>query len=278
MQYEFFLINGFAERRASGAPLAVFVVDALPDDATMQQLAYQLNAPESCFVTRAADAMHTVSPQFALPFSGLSLLAAATALQQAGEPFPATLPGRYGPIQLSHDGEACWFRAWANRTRPARAGTMELATALGIDARDVAGAPLFVDTGLEQLVVPVRTRQAVLQAAPHPALLAQLAGNGQQIAQLALWHRDGEIAMLRFFGSDSFSIYEDFGAGGAVANIGAWLLASGCALPDRIKVEQGHTIHRPYTRLSVLHLQLGTDRAISVGGRFWVVGSGSVSL
>ncbi|BCL76427.1 hypothetical protein JHS3_21630 [Jeongeupia sp. HS-3] len=278
MQYSFFLINGFAERRGSGAPLAAFVVDALPDETTMRQLAYQLNLPEVVFVTRNADAIHIATPQFTLPFSGLSLLAAATALKQETGRYPESLPGRYGPIQLSHDDDTCWFRAWAERTHPPTAGTMELATALGIDAREIAGTPLVVDTGLEQLLVPVRSRQAVLQAAPHPALLAQLAGNGQHIAQMAVWHRDGDIAMLRFFSSDSFSIYEDFGAGSAVANLGGWLLATGCALPCRIKVEQGHTIHRPNTRLSVLHLHIGADRAINVGGHVWIVGHGQVEL
>ncbi|GHD66632.1 PhzF family phenazine biosynthesis protein [Jeongeupia chitinilytica] len=278
MQYHFFLINGFAERRASGAPVAVFLVDTLPDEAVMRQLAYQLNQPEAVFVTANGDAIRSVAPQFALPFSGLAQLAAAAVLHQQTGRCPDSLPGRYGPIRLSHDDHTYWFRAWANRTQPAAAGTMELASALGVDARDIAAQALTVDTGLAQLMVPLRSRQAVLQAAPHPALLAQVAGNGQHIAQAALWHRDGDIVMLRFFSSDSFSVYEDFGAGGAVANLGGWLLATGDDAPCRLKIEQGHTIHRPNTRLSVLHLQIGTDRAIGVGGRFWLVGEGKVEL
>ncbi|MBM3117611.1 PhzF family phenazine biosynthesis protein [Jeongeupia naejangsanensis] len=278
MQYEFFLINGFAERRASGAPVAVFLVDTLPDDAVMRQLAYQLNQSESVFVTRDAGAIRCVTPQFTLPFSGLAQLAAAAVLHRETGRCPESLPGRYGPIQLSYDEHAYWFRAWANRTQPAAAGTMEIASALSVDARDIAAPALMIDTGLAQLMVPLRSRQAVLQAAPHPALLAQLAANGQHIAQLALWHRDGDIAMLRFFSSDSFNVYEDFGAGSAVANLGGWLLATGGEQPCRLKVEQGHTIHRPNTRLSVLHLQIGADRAIGVGGRVWIVGEGRVEL
>ncbi len=79
-QYDFRIVNVFAESPLGGNPLCVFEDARDLDDATMQALALQFNLSETTFVLPAANATARVrifTPTFEMPFAGHPTLGTA---------------------------------------------------------------------------------------------------------------------------------------------------------------------------------------------------------
>ena len=117
----------------------------------------------------------------------------------------------------------------------------ELAAMLRLDAADVAPdpaqPPLWVDTGSEQLVIPLATADAVRRAAPRPDLMQEHGSNGQRAMAYVFAPDDGSgdagdvrQVVARFFFPKHGAVVEDPGTGSACANLGGWLLATGAPL------------------------------------------------
>ena len=166
------------------------------------------------------------------------------------------------------------------RTRPAGLPPAEIAALVGLDAGDVAGEPVWVDTGSEQLLLPVRSLDAVRRARPDSTRLAGWPTNdrGNRLLYVFATHRratadrPGEIES-RFFFDNRLALTEDPGTGSACANLGGWLRATGHALPARYRVSQGAATGRP----CLLDLSVDAER-VQVGGRVVTIGRGEVTL
>jgi PhzF family phenazine biosynthesis protein len=130
-----------------------------------------------------------------------------------------------------------------------------------------------VDTGSEQLVVPLVSPAAVARCRPDAALLERHCRDGQR-AMAYVWARDGEGRVLaRFFFPKQGALCEDPGTGSACANLGGYVLATGSPGPLRWRIEQGDRIGRP----CVLDLEIA-DGSIGVGGRVIEIGRGEIAL
>ncbi|WP_035055941.1 PhzF family phenazine biosynthesis protein [Andreprevotia chitinilytica] len=273
--YRFHLMNGFAERRQAGAAVAVVECEAFPDDATLHAIAFQLNAPETVFIEPGTGRARAFTAQYPLPTSGHGAIAIAAALEDR---LTHAVDFGHGPITTWQENGIWWFYAEAPKSRLVVLPVEGLTNALWIEFGDLTGQNLFVDTGLDQLMVPLRNQHAVLKARPKPEVLAQLADNGRHIPQLALWHQEGDVVTLRSFSSDQLNVYEEFGAADSAANIAGWRLATGSVAPFSFKVEQGISIQRVHTRLSVMHVSVDVRRRIAVGGRMWKIGTGELEF
>ena len=145
---------------------------------------------------------------------------------------------------------------------------------LGLEPADVGpGPPLWVDTGSDQLVVPLRSFDAVRRAAPRADAMARHASNGQR-AMAYVFAREGSRVLCRFFFPKHGSVIEDPGTGSACANLGGWLLATGAPLPQTLVLDQGEAVGRPCR----LGLTVTSDRRIQVSGRVIEIGRGTISL
>jgi trans-2,3-dihydro-3-hydroxyanthranilate isomerase len=277
--YPFHLINTFAERRLSGNPIVVFTTEEMPDEATRQTLAFQMGVAETAFIAENDKHVHVHSTQYALPFSVQAMLATAEAAHPNETGLAAqAFKTNQGETWLLRQGDRWWSQLATAHTRPAQHSNLDIASALGIAATDIVGTPLFVDCGLEQLIVQVRSQQSVLQANPQVHSLARLAESSKNLPQAAVWSNDGDHITLRFFSCDAFQIYEDFGAGTGAANIAGWMMASGQSAPFSLRIEQGLTIQRLISRLSVIHVEVDAQRNIRVGGNTHRVGGGVIEL
>ncbi|UXY15409.1 PhzF family phenazine biosynthesis protein [Chitiniphilus purpureus] len=275
---DYLLLNVFAERPFAGNPLAVFPQAAGLTDAQMQVIAQQLNLSETTFVSPADDGLadarvRIFTPGYELPFAGHPTLGTAYVLAQrlARPRVRLALPAGIIPVRLRDDHAT--LAAQPPATRPAAAAA-DIAMALGLPPDAVAGPPLWVDTGTEQLVVPLTDHQAV--AACHPGYDAfhRVASNAKGIAQALVWARAGTQIVARFFWVQHGRIGEDHGTGSACANLGGWLLAQHVALPFATTMVQGHATGR------LAHLQLALTEAggIEVGGRIQAVGQGTLQV
>ena len=286
--YAFRLVNVFAESPLAGNPLCVFEDGRGLDDATMQALALQFNLSETTFVlpsVRASARVRIFTPTFEMPFAGHPTLGTAHVVRAlAGAGDVVTLEMRAGVIRVSAEGDVWTLTANAPTHRTVAASRAELASMLGIDEPAVAPdphcPPLWVDTGSEQLVIPLADAAAVRRVAPRADLMQIHAHSGAR-AMAYVFAPDPDAAaargapyVARFFFPKHGAVIEDPGTGSACANLGGWLLATGAPLPQRLAIAQGDQVGRPCR----LGLDVTSNGEIRVGGRVVELGRGSIGL
>ena len=282
-EYAYRIVNVFADPavpggRLTGNPLCVFEDARGLDVAAMQALALQFNLSETVFVLpseRAAARIRIFTPAFEMPFAGHPVLGAAhvvRALRNCGDGL--TLETAAGVIPVSVRGGDWTLRANAPQTRAVEAAAGDLAAMLGIAPGDIAGTPLWVNTGNEQLLVPLASPDAVRRCSPDPPRMLGYR-NRDGAVKVYVWAtlRDNEV-LARFFFPKHGAVIEDFGTGSAAANLGGWLLAQQAALPLRRVIRQGEPIARP----SRLLLDVDAARNILVTGHVLGLGRGAIAL
>ncbi len=262
----------------TGNPLAVFEDAAHLTDDQMQALARQMNLSETTFVVHrhegGADAdVRIFTPAHEMPFAGHPTLGTAhvvSSLFGAGGDVVLRMP--VGRVPVSHNGPR-WVltTAVAPSTTPVAASRAELAAAVGLAVDDLAADDaLWVDTGTEQLILPVRSAEAVRAAEPDVRLLRGL-GEARAVSTLVdVWAPTGETAVeARVFFVQGGSVVEDPATGSALANLGGWFHAHGQRGITRT-IHQGQAVDRP----SELFLEVDAEGAIRVGGSVQEVGAG----
>jgi PhzF family phenazine biosynthesis protein len=280
--YAFRIVNVFAEERLAGNPLAVFDDARGLDDATMQALALQFNLSESTFIlpsTRASARVRIFTPTFEMPFAGHPTLGTAHVVRALRGGDALTLEMQAGIIPVHARGDVWTLQANAPRTRSVAASRDELAAMLGLDAADIGANPLWVDTGSEQLLIPLASVHAVRRCQPQADLLARhgsvaLSGGGTR-AMAHVWAEvapDGVLA--RFFFLKHGAVIEDPGTGSACANLGGWLVATGAPLPQTRTVAQGEAVGRRCR----LGLSVDAVGRIFVSGQVIELGRGTIAL
>jgi PhzF family phenazine biosynthesis protein len=276
--YAFRIVNVFAESPLAGNPLAVFEDARALDDATMQALALQFNLSETTFVLPSDVATRRVrifTPAFEMPFAGHPTLGTAHVVRDIAKSGDrVTLEMRAGNIPVAAEGDVWTLTANAPRHRTPAASREALASMLGLAANDLdAGPPLWVDTGSEQLIVPLASFDAVRRARPSAAAMQASTTDGPR-ALAYVFAREGDRVLARFFFLKYGGVVEDPGTGSACANLGGWLLATGAPLPQRVAIDQGEAVGRACR----LGLDVGTDRSIRVSGRVIEIGRGTITL
>ena len=275
--YPYRLVNVFAQSPLAGNPLCVFEDARGLDAATMQALALQFNLSETTFVFPSEQATALVrifTPTFEMPFAGHPTLGSAHVVRdvlQAGD--AVTLEMKAGVIPVKASGDVWTLSANAPKHRAPEATRADLAAMLGLAVADLASSPLWVDTGSEQLIIPLATFDAVRRAAPTSEGLLTHGSNGQR-AMAYVFAREGNRVLARFFFPKHGSVVEDPGTGSACANLGGWLLATGASLPQRLTIEQGEAVGRPCH----LGLEVTAERQIRVSGRVIEIAQGTVTL
>jgi len=275
--YAFRIVNVFAESTLAGNPLAVLDDARGLDDATMQALALQFNLSETTFVlpsTSATARVRIFTPTFEMPFAGHPTLGTAHVVRdvkRAGD--RVTLEMKAGVIPVEANGDAWTLEANAPKYHAPAASSADLAAMLGLARDDIHGTPLWVDTGSDQLVIPLASFDAVRRAAPTADALAKHASSGNR-AMAYVFAREADHVLCRFFFRKHTSVVEDPGTGSACANLGGWLLVTGATLPQKLTVDQGEAVGRPCR----LGLEVTADRRIRVSGRVVEIARGTLAI
>ncbi len=297
----FRIVNVFAESRLAGNPLAVIEnADGL-SDSEMQQIALQFNLSETTFIlasvadredheaaipghtfhknvsgNAAADAQVRIfTPTFEMPFAGHPTLGTAHVLRVLGGGGDALkLRMQAGVIPVTARGDVWTLTAKSPAYRDYGFSRAQIAAALSLDESDIAAAPQWIDAGVEQLIVPLASADAVARAAPRTELCVEYCANFMQAQAYVFARRDRQNIVSRYFFYQSGAMIEDPGTGSACANLGAYLSATNARLPLRMDVHQGAATGRP----CLLHLDVDAERGIRVGGRVIEVMRGELQL
>ena len=128
---------------------------------------------------------------------------------------------------------------------------------LGLE-EDIAERPLWVNAGVEQLIVPLTSEAAVRRVRVRADLLAQLA-SVEGHSQVYVFAPAGSGLLARFFFPRARREREDPATGSATANLGGWCLAMGRTLPCEFEIAQGEYTGRP----SSLRLRVDAERQCS---------------
>lgn len=279
-EYAYRLVNVFAHDSAlTGNPLCVFEDGRGLTDADMLALAIQFNLSETTFVLpseRADAAVRIFTPNGELPFAGHPTLGTAAVVRELkGIGDRLALDMQAGVIPVERVGDAFTLRANAPQWREPDASRENLASMLRLDPIDVGETPLWINTGMEQLLVPLASEDAVRRAAAVPEL-AQRWANHRGMVKIYVWfeRNDGSVATRFFFEKRPGVIMEDPGTGSACANLGGWLIATRRPLPVRLSVHQGDHLGRACR----LGLSVEADRIIRVSGRVIDIGRGTIKI
>lgn len=284
MKLPFRIVNVFTQGddRFSGNPLAVFEDAGGLDDATMQRLALQFNLSETTFVlpsdgANASARVRIFTPGYELPFAGHPTLGTAyvvSTLQHGSAELALEL--LVGRIPVTRVERRWQLRANAPTARRPGLGPDSVAALLGLSPSDLAGEALWVNTGNEQLVVPLRSEHAVRHVQVDAARLAQLDcvhGNPKVYAFAEL--EQGQVLSRFFFPkAKGQAILEDPATGSACANLGGYFVVTGAARPLSRVISQGEYTGRP----STLFLDVDSTGAIFVSGEVMELGRGVIEL
>lgn len=273
----------------SGNPLCVFEDARTLSDAQMQSLARQMNLSETTFVlpatTSEADArVRIFTPGFEMPFAGHPTLGTASVVAATAKKDRVTLEMIAGmvPVELSHEAATSGGSAWTLRaakppaTRPVDASRDELSAMLGLAMGSVSDEPLWVNTGVEQLVIPLASVDLVRATKPVMALIEKHGFSAtRQEAMAYVWARgDGDAIDVRFFFTSNGALLEDPATGSACANLGGWMIARDRPRPMTATLSQGSAIERP----SRLGLRIDDRDQIFVTGSVIELGRGTVDI
>jgi predicted PhzF superfamily epimerase YddE/YHI9 len=308
-RYAFRIVNVFTVDgdRFSGNPLCVFEDARGLSTEQMQSLARQMNLSETTFVLPSTSATAHVlifTPGYEMPFAGHPTLGTAFVVGGAS----ITFEMKAGLVPVTRDGDTLMLKAaHGPKTREVDASRLELARMLSLPDDAISGEPLWVNTGVEQLVIPVANPKLVEQAKPVLALIEKHGfSETRQEAMAYLWSPDDpndswlmngqgqstgrdmgresgrdmgresgrDIPVtVRFFFTSNGAVLEDPATGSACANLGGYLIANG-RTPVKATLRQGAAVSRP----SRLGLRVDEAGGIFVSGAAIELGRGHVEL
>ncbi len=284
--YHYRLVNVFAESTFGGNPLCVFEDARGLSSDTMQAIALQFNLSETTFILPSSNATAQVrifTPTFEMAFAGHPTLGSAHVVRElcsAGDSI--TLEMKAGVIPVNAINDRWTLSANPPTFRDCTVSRAEIAAMLSLQIADVLDGVRWVNTGSEQMIVPLASADAVRRVLPKADLLAAISSDvGRSMAyvfaanNLSRHAPNHEQKLLsRFFFLKHGSVVEDPGTCSATANLGGWMLGASRALPLTFQIEQGASINRP------CHLGLNVDdnKQIFVSGRVIELGRGVVHL
>jgi trans-2,3-dihydro-3-hydroxyanthranilate isomerase len=280
--FRYRLVNVFVESETAtfgGNPLCVFENAHGMTDAEMQALAAQFNLSETTFILPREGTHPQVrifTPAFEMPFAGHPTIGTASvvhALGSGGESL--TLSMQAGEIPVERKDGAWTFTANVHASREAGIAKADLALMLGIAESDLSGEARYVDTGSEQLVIPVASLEVLARVKPVEVLLKQhVKTKIERYLAYVVARVAPDRFQVRFFFPKDGGLTEDPGTGSACANLGGYLLDAGESAPSKFTVTQGEFINR----LNELQLSLTAEKRIRVGGRVLALGAGEIHL
>jgi PhzF family phenazine biosynthesis protein len=277
--FSYRIVNVFTQggMPLSGNPLCVFERAQALDTARMQALALQFNLSETSFILpseRASARVRIFTPRYEMPFAGHPTLGTAhvcRALGLGGDRLTLELPA--GVIAVRATGDRWTLQARVPTWREVSEPRLTLAGMLGLEERELGERPLWVNAGVEQLIVPLASEAAVRRVNVRTDLLAQLqSADGHSMVYV--FAPAGAGLLARFFFPQGSALLEDPATGSATANLGGWCLATGRTLPCEFEISQGEYTGRP----SALRLRVEDERNVLVSGEVIELGRGSITL
>lgn len=294
-------VDVFTARPLTGNPLAVILDGKGLSSEEMQAIAREMNLSETTFVlppTRkeANYKVRIFTPRKEIPFAGHPSIGTAHALIEEGtitiKEGTTTIRQELGigvlPIEIGQNKDGKHLITMTQgqpKLGQILKDTQKMADALRMPADQVGFENLPVQvssTGLNQLMIPVRSSEQVRNLSPNFELLKEferkLKATGCCV--FTLKSDPNVLVHMRFFAPEA-GVQEDPATGSAAGALGAYLAAHGIfgpKSPVSFAIEQGIEIQRP-SKIAVTVQQVkGTPTVVKVGGSAVTVLNGEIAL
>ena len=295
----------FTREPFGGNQLAVFFDGDVLSDEKMQAIAREMNYSETTFILPTTDPkalcrVRIFTPGGELPFAGHPVIGTTFALAHAGlirsSESPVTLQLGVGliAVELLYEEQHVTF-VWMQQPIPTfepwQGDADRLASALGLASEDF-DPDLPIEraiVGVNHVLVPIRSREAIARARPEPDLLAAL-NLPSEHPGCFLFTLDmpddspieGAAIHGRMF-APAMGIAEDPATGSAAGPLGVYLLRHGRLAPDetgqtRVRLEQGIEMGRPSALDIAISGSAENIEEVRVGGASVLMAEGELLL
>jgi trans-2,3-dihydro-3-hydroxyanthranilate isomerase len=289
----FYTLDVFTSRQFAGNPLAVITDGDGISTERMQAIAREMNLSETVFVQRpsqdrALARLRIFTTTQELPLAGHPVIGTWFLLATLG-----VVPHNEGTVRVTQEVGAGLLPVdveFANgrparvtmvqkpaRFFPARVPAKALMGALGLRAADLhAKLPLeYVSTGIFNLMVPLRNREALKRIRLDVHKLADLISEHGTLAYCFAAGKRGEIFSR---GMIPWALYEDPATGSAAGSLAAYLVQQGkLGLGENLDIHQGIEMGRP-SEISVQVERAGTKLVPRVSGTAVLVLEGHIDV
>jgi PhzF family phenazine biosynthesis protein len=248
-------LSAFTTTLEGGNPAGVWVGEALPDRATMQQIASEVGYSETAFVVPSQGKARTVryySPECEVPFCGHATIALGVVLGETDGEGTYQLSTNVGMVPVTVRQQDGLYEASLTSVEP----QFEPAT---VELVDEALAALgWVQVDLEQAIPPAKAYAGawhLVLAIAEPHRLADLNYDFERLKALMLRE---DLLTLQLIWRESETVFhsrnpfpvggvvEDPATGAAAAALGGYLRSAELiAVPTKILIHQGAAMGRP---------------------------------
>lgn len=277
-----YIADAFTTQKFSGNPAGVVLTDgeALPEE-FMRRLAAELRHSETAFVDGTASGGFRIryfTPVGEVDLCGHATVAAFTVLREEA----GLAPGAYrvrtkaGELEIGLSRQAVWMDMAQPEERRGftRAEEAEFYAAYGLTHADRPEVlePQAVSTGLYDILLPVRTEEALERAVQNEKRVIELSKRYNVVGfhMFCLGTRPGETARCRNF-APLYAIPEEAATGASNGALTYYLYRRGLLAPTaENRFVQGASMGRPSEILS--RLEPEGDRAkVRIGGQAAIV-------
>lgn len=279
MSYRYYITEVFSEAPFGGNQLATLVDAGELDGEEMQKIARAFNFAETTFITGGSFEtgfdVRIFTPASELPFAGHPTLGTSYLIRNVIEKSDVrslSLNLGVGPIQVTFGDDGV---LWMKQNEPVFGETLDpaqVASELSLSRDQIdSGYPCQrVSTGLEFLVVPLNSYEALKSA--RPPFGSELA-HGYLLFCTGGYEPEQQIQARMF--AASLGVPEDPATGSANGCLAAYLVEHeyfGRSTLD-IRVGQGYEVARP-SQLYLRSEKLPGDFRVAVGGRVGLLADG----
>lgn len=276
------IVDVFSRGRYTGNQLAVVRnADRLSAD-EMQRVAREMDFSETAFVTDDSPAnrgydVRIFTPEAEVPFAGHPTLGTAAVIRDAvadGRPNQITLSLPDSPVTVTVDDDRDEPVFWLENRDVSFLETLDpdvAADVVDVDPADVdARLPCqVVSTGLPQLMIPLRSLDAVRRASTNPEPYYEHVVEGLGVKAVLVFapstYTSTHDLNVRVF-VEAQGIPEDPATGSANTSLAGYLLRERGGDDLQLAVEQGHELDRPST-LYLRAERIDDGIVAAVGGR-----------
>lgn len=247
-------IDAFTSEAFFGNPAGVVTDASGLSPSEMQLVARELNCSETAFVLPSDQAEMRIryfTPAVEVDLCGHATIATLHALNREGRVHGSVLAETNAGLlrlEVRHD-KTCWMEQAKPAFRPFEGAAGEVAHLLGLEPADIdPSLPIGVAyTGLWDLLVPVRSLEALRRASPDARELGEH-NRSIGVVSTHLFCREtvleGSTLHTRDF-SPAAGVPEDPHTGTASGALCAYLVKIGALAPGTHVFEQGWTVARP---------------------------------
>ncbi len=279
-RYRYVLADVFTDTPLTGNQLAVFTDGRDLDEATMQDIAREMNLSETVFVlppsSNEADVrIRIFTPGRELPFAGHPTLGSAFVLGGPLQKIVIRLETEAGvvPVELTRDGAEIVFGRMEQpipEWEPA-ANEAEILEAVGVER---SGLPVErYELGPGHVYVELDSPERVAALQPDLVALERATTDG-----VNCFARDGGRWKTRMW-APAHGVAEDPATGSAAGPLAIHLARHGrIAFGEQIEISQGAELKRPSTLYAQVDGEGDRIERVLVGGAAVIVARGELSL